>query len=739
MPPRSAAFQLPAAVWLPHASVAPFSLQVLAVALLPLAGYVFFAHLVSFTVQWWMTAAWLAGTAVAVAAFVEVAAARRINFMSAVLQQDPRLVAGDAVAFALLKQTPRCGGSRELDTLQKSLVNLYRASFRVGRGGGGVGGVFDGTFTRRSLISCDYEQEDGDGLGVDGDAAGMDDDGWDDRRSWQTPDDPLDLNGRSAEQSTRASLAGGAGPASAAPVPPLRGHDRSADPSGAVALQRALLLHGVASGLASVGGSGPNTPRGGREEESDAYGNAAGSSYGTADSGMVSARSHRTAISTGSFALQLPMERSGDRAGQPAFMRYDPLADNMSPLPQEQLLAGVPDTGTSLLMGIVRQLSPGTPLSQITVPVNVLEPRSLLEKFADPFRHASILIDAAMAGDDDDARMRHVARFFLSPFYLQNGVRKPYNPIHGECFAARMELPRCGGLVVHYLAEQVSHHPPVTCVRAVCPGLFAYRAVYHAKTSLVSINCASSIGEGGVELVLYPPRGSSRRAPDVYSLSWPALYASGFLYGAMRLELGGTATITHAGSRARAQIDFARKGWISGEYDVVRAVFADSVTGAVDAAAGPRFEGHWNGAIFGVNFPGAGAAAAASGKIVVWDGPSAEARASKGRLLACDAGPVCASQSREVWQRLTMALRQQDVARAVAAKHEVEQAQRARRKALADRGERHATLMFAHATQMQAQQHATVASAELLDLSKWQETDAARQWFAAQVADVEIR
>ncbi|KAF6034093.1 OSBPL8 [Bugula neritina] len=100
-------------------------------------------------------------------------------------------------------------------------------------------------------------------------------------------------------------------------------------------------------------------------------------------------------------------------------------------------------------------------LSKVTLPTFILEPRSLLEKFADYYYHCNILSRAARC-DDALTRMKEVVRWYVSGFYkTPKGVKKPYNPILGEKF-------RCYWLNeetksrTFYIAEQISHHPPVS-------------------------------------------------------------------------------------------------------------------------------------------------------------------------------------------------------------------------------------------------------------------------------------
>lgn len=64
--------------------------------------------------------------------------------------------------------------------------------------------------------------------------------------------------------------------------------------------------------------------------------------------------------------------------------------------------------------------------------------------------------------------MKEVVKWYLSGLYKKpKGLKKPYNPILGETF--RCYWLHSNGTKTFYIAEQVSHHPPVSscCAKRV--------------------------------------------------------------------------------------------------------------------------------------------------------------------------------------------------------------------------------------------------------------------------------
>ncbi|CAD7696464.1 unnamed protein product [Ostreobium quekettii] len=98
----------------------------------------------------------------------------------------------------------------------------------------------------------------------------------------------------------------------------------------------------------------------------------------------------------------------------------------------------------------------GWDLTRITMPSTINEPLSALQRLAEELEYSAILDRAAACATGVD-RLLHVSAFVLSSYssmLLRDS--KPFNPLLGETF----EYSRGG---VRFLAEQVSHHPPVSC------------------------------------------------------------------------------------------------------------------------------------------------------------------------------------------------------------------------------------------------------------------------------------
>ncbi|KDD73543.1 hypothetical protein H632_c2068p0, partial [Helicosporidium sp. ATCC 50920] len=77
-------------------------------------------------------------------------------------------------------------------------------------------------------------------------------------------------------------------------------------------------------------------------------------------------------------------------------------------------------------------------LLKVSLPVKIFEPRSYLEKLADPWVYPEFL-DRAAQSSDPVVRLKWVSTYFLAGFHRAFlSWRKPFNPILGETWAAAL-------------------------------------------------------------------------------------------------------------------------------------------------------------------------------------------------------------------------------------------------------------------------------------------------------------
>jgi len=211
----------------------------------------------------------------------------------------------------------------------------------------------------------------------------------------------------------------------------------------------------------------------------------------------------------------------------------------------------VGEENKSLIFCLVKQVRPGMDLSKVVLPTFILEPRSFLEKLTDFYYHSDILSES-INNDDPYERIKTVVKFYLSGFYKKpKGLKKPYNPILGEVFRSYWYNPKTDSKTF-YVAEQVSHHPPITSFYVINrkEGFCIYGTIY--TRSKFYGNSVSAIMDGNVKLILLN-RG------EEYVVTLPYANCKGILIGKLTMELGGKVNIECAKTGYSAEIEFKLK------------------------------------------------------------------------------------------------------------------------------------------------------------------------------------
>ncbi|KAK7572119.1 hypothetical protein V9T40_014591 [Parthenolecanium corni] len=120
-----------------------------------------------------------------------------------------------------------------------------------------------------------------------------------------------------------------------------------------------------------------------------------------------------------------------------------------------------PNTEGLSLWSLLRK-NIGIDLSRVSMPVALNEPLSMLQRLCEELEYTELL-DKAAETEDPYERMVYVAAFAVSSYgssYYRAGS-KPFNPLLGETYECVREDKG-----FRFVAEQVSHHPPVSVCHA---------------------------------------------------------------------------------------------------------------------------------------------------------------------------------------------------------------------------------------------------------------------------------
>ncbi|XP_006818987.1 oxysterol-binding protein-related protein 1-like [Saccoglossus kowalevskii] len=193
----------------------------------------------------------------------------------------------------------------------------------------------------------------------------------------------------------------------------------------------------------------------------------------------------------------------------------------------------------------------GKELSKITMPVVFNEPLTFLQRMCEYLEHIHLL-DKADACQDPIKRLEYVAAFATVACASNlDRVQKPFNPLLGETY----EFVR-KDMGFRLIAEQVSHHPPVSAFYADSPN-WNFHGSVHPKLKFwgksVEIQPKGLIS---VELT---------RHGEVYTWQNVNNCVHNIIVGKLWFEQYGQMEVTNHKTGDRAVINFKPSGWFGRE------------------------------------------------------------------------------------------------------------------------------------------------------------------------------
>ncbi|XP_028926580.1 oxysterol-binding protein-related protein 10 isoform X3 [Ornithorhynchus anatinus] len=367
---------------------------------------------------------------------------------------------------------------------------------------------------------------------------------------------------------------------------------------------------------------------------------------------------------------------------------------------------GVLEDQRSIILHLISQLKLGMDLTRVVLPTFILEKRSLLEMFANFMAHPDLFLSIA-AGATPEERVISFVEYYLTSFHEgRKGAvaKKPYNPIIGETFHCSWHVPRdkvtshrtskapltvakaqaglaagpeelgradgteewgrvagteerdlADGYKLSFVAEQVSHHPPVSCFYCECKEKrICVNTHVWTKSKFMGMSIGvSMVGEGVLNLLEHE---------EEYVFTLPSAYARSILTVPW-VELGGKVNINCAKTGYSATVTFHTKPFYGGKVHRVTAEVKHNPTNTIVCKA----QGEWNGTLEFTY---------SNGETKVIDTTALPVIPKKIRPVAKQ-GPF---ESRHLWQHVTSSLKSGNIDAATKYKHHLEERQRTEEK-----------------------------------------------------------
>ncbi|XP_077469626.1 oxysterol-binding protein-related protein 2-like [Stigmatopora argus] len=224
----------------------------------------------------------------------------------------------------------------------------------------------------------------------------------------------------------------------------------------------------------------------------------------------------------------------------------------------------------------------GMELSKITMPVVFNEPLSFLQRITEYMEH-TYLITRACSLSDSTERMQAVAAFAVSAVASQwERTGKPFNPLLGETFELTREDQG-----FRLVAEQVSHHPPVSAFHAESlSGDFVFHGSIYPKLKFWGKSVEAE-PKGTITLQLL-------KHNEAYTWSNPNCCVHNIILGKLWIEQYGTVEIVNHSTGDKCVLNFKPCGMFGKELHKVEGYILDKSKKKVCVIYGKWTECMWS-------------------------------------------------------------------------------------------------------------------------------------------------
>ena len=184
----------------------------------------------------------------------------------------------------------------------------------------------------------------------------------------------------------------------------------------------------------------------------------------------------------------------------------------------------------------------GKSIMNMSLPVDIFDDKSLLERSAGSFGYAPILLGKAGESKDEVEQITLSTIFISTISTLQIKLVKPFNPILGETFQGYL-----GGIPIFY--EQISHHPPVSAFYMETETYKFYGSL-DVKVDM-GLNTAVGYSLGLIHIVF--------KSTNLHlEGSRPAIELSGISFGARKHKLIHRIALMSKESKLYSEISFGK-------------------------------------------------------------------------------------------------------------------------------------------------------------------------------------
>jgi hypothetical protein len=176
----------------------------------------------------------------------------------------------------------------------------------------------------------------------------------------------------------------------------------------------------------------------------------------------------------------------------------------------------------------------------ISLPVNIFQPRSVIERCCDLFRLFPHYASQAAQTENSVERVKLITAALVGASQYQMNQLKPFNPILGETFQGDLDEN------TQIFIEHISHHPAISYYYIVgeswkCWGYFLYNAKIKPNT-----------------VIAFAEQWSTLQFSDgnIIKFTWPALEMGNFILGTRKMAIVKNLVVKDTHSHIKSIVKF---------------------------------------------------------------------------------------------------------------------------------------------------------------------------------------
>lgn len=193
----------------------------------------------------------------------------------------------------------------------------------------------------------------------------------------------------------------------------------------------------------------------------------------------------------------------------------------------EKAIAAQKDVIKYIFKQIGSNILKGKSIMSMSLPVDIFDNKSLLERMMGSYGYVPIFITKAAESTNEVEQVKLIALFLATYSILQMKLEKPFNPILGETFQGYI-----GGIPIYI--EQISHHPPISAVYMETPAFKIYGNL-EAKVDM-GLNTISGYC-GGLLHIEFKSNNTH------FECTMPGMELSGLMAGSRKYRLANKVSI----------------------------------------------------------------------------------------------------------------------------------------------------------------------------------------------------